>query len=173
MPDQRAADAGADEDAEHAVDAPAGAEAQLAERRSLDVVAQRDRQGQALAERRADRQVEVAAEVGRGHQDAALRIDLARRSDADALDAGPLREFRARERLLSHVAEPVEELLGTLLGPRPLLGRADDRAALQVDHAGQDLGPPEIDAQAEVLGHASPLLRPAQPPGTGWPAAWQ
>ena len=86
-----AADAGAPEDAEHRAVAAARAERGLGVGRHLDVVAERDRRAEALAQLLGERvAARPAGQVLRAGHRAGRGVDGARRADADVAERGGL-----------------------------------------------------------------------------------
>src|SRR6185312_13635778 len=142
--DDAAADAGADEDADHGARALADAVGVLADDGDADVVVEKDAQaieagGEALDERDLR-----PAEVGRGVDDAARVIDAAGDADAERAEVGG-----ARTDLVADAAaerdHAVDDGVGSVGGER-LGALGVDDVAVDVDGGGVHLGATEVEA---------------------------
>ena len=88
--DDGGADAGADDDVDHAASVPSSAEVKFTEGGDFGIMVERDRQGQALAQGAAEGRVGDAGQIDQREQVAADVIDRAGRANADRgrADAG-------------------------------------------------------------------------------------
>ncbi len=152
---EAAADAGAPEDPDQALELAPGAEVELGLGRDLDVVADPDlgAEGfpQALRERKASLPARQVAGVG---DDAGLLVDVARRADAD-----PLQGRGLDPRLFGRLAQRRRHLVGHVLrsaagGRRP--PRLARDSAGGVDDRRLDLRPAQVYPTAQ-LSHAGSL----------------
>ena len=156
--DEAAADAGAPEDADQALELAPGAEVELGLGRDLDVVADPHLGPQFFLEglRQREAAFPVGQVFGRG-DDPGLLVGVAGRADSDALE---------RRRLDSGLLRRLAQRLGHLLGDSggATIGRrrpprfALDVAA-RVDDHGLDLGAAEIDSPTQVR-HRRSLCAP-------------
>jgi hypothetical protein len=140
--DHAAADAGGDREVDHRPGADARAVAVLSGRGRGRVVLEHRRAAVGVLREPGDVQVVPAGQVQRREEDAADRVERPPAADPDRLDRGPVRR-RLRDRLAAEVEQPLEGLLGPLLGAR---GRDDERVdpAVRVDDPRRELRPADV-----------------------------
>ncbi len=160
--DQPAADSGAPPDAEDRVELLRRPELELALNGDLDVVADRDRDAQLVAEVLPEREGAVpAGQVAGVGDDAGLLVGVARRADS-----GPSEVPSSQARLRRRLAQGRCDLLRDVLGPAGRRCRAPGLAedlVLGVDDDRLDLGAAQVDAPAGRLrgagAHAQTIRR--------------
>ena len=156
--DQPAADAGAPEDADQAVELAPGAEVELGFGRDLDVVADPDLGPQAFFECLAEREAALpVGQVAGAGDDAGLLVGVAGGADPDALAASAVSTPAASAASRSASAIAAATSCGPAAGRRRPPRFALDLAR-GVDDRGLDLGAAEVDAAAQVS-HGAQSMR--------------
>ena len=152
--DDRAADAGAQRDAQDEAVAGAGAEPALAERGGVGVVVDHDRDGDPAGQAGPQRLV-APRQVRREHHGGAAGVDEACGADADRGDVVQL--LQLLDQLDDGVLDPDDVV--------PQGGSATelDHGPARVDDPGQDLGAADVDADRQRV----PQVDPGSPRGAG------
>ena len=152
--DHAAADARSERDADEVLGPAAGAQPQLGQRQSADVVDERDRQPERRADRAGDRAPgPVAEQVRKQRAGPGRGVEVARQREARRLRLAERRGDGAAER-----GDPLEHGVLAVRG----IGRPDvggEHAERRVDDRGLDVGAAEV--QPEMHAH-----RAVHPPST-------
>ena len=152
--DDPAADAGAEKKSDEVADSATGAQDVLGQRGDVAVVVHEHGTAEGVLDMVFHADTVPAREIGGVNDDASIRVERPRGSDAHGEHVLQL-EPGVPDRLACDVDDPVEHRFRTVLC-RGQLEHAMTDAARRVHHRARDLGPAEVDAHyAVVHEHAS------------------